>query len=377
MNPMITPMSRRMAMGGWALTAAFALALAAPAIAQDDTISEKGIIAGTMDIDFQTRSRVDASGNPEKGVKDKYKFTLNVAKTLEFAGSIGRVPQLKKEGGLLQGEKEIQGNQLEFDVNLTVISKNDPTQRKTVGKWVGEVPINDRGEYAMAGTGRSANRIAVDAVGKQPAFTDMFGGKLVGKPKGEKKAGQAVAFVRKLAGKEVKIQVKNSDPMRFEGIELAKGPADVYPHTIVNGNLDYDYDTGNWYTNGITFRYSLNGKDVEDKVTGSIKWVEDPSRATNGKGFYEFNLRFNEAKYAAPSSEDDAFKGMSDEDAFFAVDNTTPSLTGKIEYVDTMAGETVTASKVVYSLDANKLTKQQVVNFFKLWLLGIGPINDE
>ena len=79
-------------------------------------------------------------------------------------------------------------------------------------------------------------------------------------------------------------------------IVLAKGPAGIYPRTTVNGNLDYDYETGNWYTNGIRFRYNLNGKDVEDVVTGSIKWIEDPNRATNGKGHYEFNLRFNEAQ---------------------------------------------------------------------------------
>ena len=76
----------------------------------------------------------------------------------------------------------------------------------------------------------------------------------------------------------------------------AKGPAEIYPHTFVNGRLDYDYETGNWLTDGIRFKYQLNGQDVEDVVTGSIKWVEDPQRASNGKGQYEFNLRFNEDK---------------------------------------------------------------------------------
>ena len=35
------------------------------------------------------------------------------------------------------------------------------------------------------------------------------------------------------------------------------------------------------------------------------------------------------------------------------------------------------SSKVTYALNANKLTKQQIMNFFKLWVLGTGPINDE
>ncbi|MGV3659945.1 MAG: hypothetical protein ACO1TE_07165, partial [Prosthecobacter sp.] len=81
------------------------------------------------------------------------------------------------------------------------------------------------------------------------------------------------------------------------------------------------------------------------------------------------------------STEADAFKSANDEEAFFAVDNSIPSLTGTIAYVDTMAkvgGEdSVSASKITYQLDANQLTKQQIMNFIKLWLIGIGPTNDE
>ena len=70
---------------------------------------------------------------------------------------------------------------------------------------------------------------------------------------------------------------------------------------------------------------------------------------------------------------------MSDEDAFFAVDTSVPSLTGRIEYVDTFVGGGTlpSASQVTYHLNANKLTKQQAVNFFKLWLIAVGPTNDE
>ena len=70
---------------------------------------------------------------------------------------------------------------------------------------------------------------------------------------------------------------------------------------------------------------------------------------------------------------------MSDEDAFFAVDNSIPCLTGRVSYVDSMvAGSDLPASsKVNYNLHANKLTKQQIVNFFKLWMICVGPTNDE
>jgi hypothetical protein len=169
--------------------------------------------------------------------------------------------------------------------------------------------------------------------------------------------------------------------MRFENVVIAAGPAQSYPKCTVNGNLDFDYETGNWLTNGIRLHYSLNGKEYDDVVTGSIKWVEDPNRASNGKGQYEFNLRWNEDKAKPASTEADAFKNLSDEEAFFAVDNSIPSLTGTVKYEDTFTtvkGEPVpSASKVTYTLDANQLTKQQIMNFMKLWLLAVGPTNDE
>ena len=67
------------------------------------------------------------------------------------------------------------------------------------------------------------------------------------------------------------------------------------------------------------------------------------------------------------------------EEAFFSVDEDLPSLTGKIDYVDTFipGGTTPSSSKVTYHLKANKLSKQQVMNFFKLWLLCASPTNDE
>ena len=65
--------------------------------------------------------------------------------------------------------------------------------------------------------------------------------------------------------------------------------------------------------------------------------------------------------------------------ASIAVDNSIPCLTGKISYADSFGagGESVIASKITYDLAANKLTKQQVMNFFKLWMVAVGPTNDE
>src|SRR5204863_4952264 len=98
------------------------------------------------------------------------------------------------------------------------------------------------------------------------------------------------------------------------------------------------------------------------------------------KGYYEFNLRFNEEKFKTASTEASAFDKLSEEDAFFAVDDRIPCLTGKVAYVDTFSGgpdSPPASSKITYTLNANKLSKQQVMNFFKLWMLAVGPTNDE
>jgi hypothetical protein len=350
------------------------LSLATVQAQELEKITQPGAINGTVNITFNTRTRLTDDGKPQKGAKDVYEVALTVGKTTEFKGKVERQPLITSK---ILGSVE-QPGQYYYSLDLGVINPTNMTQKKTVGKWVGTVPIAADGTYELAGSNESKHRISIDAIGKAPAFTDNFGGRLYGKGK---KTGGAMSYVRRLQGKEVKIEVKNVDPMRFENVVIAAGPAQSYPKCTVNGNLDFDYETGNWLTNGIRFHYSANGKEIDDVVTGSIKWVEDPNRATNGKGQYEFNLRWNEDKNKPASTEADAFKSANDEEAFFSVDNSVPSLTGTVSYVDTMAkvnGEdSVTASKITYQLDANQLTKQQVMNFLKVWLLGIGPTNDE
>lgn len=349
--------------------------------AQDTLLTEDDVINGTMDITFGTRTQLDTSGDlregsPAVGAKDVYKFTLNVAKTTQFAGEITRVPNLYTK--LLQKRK--QEAALTYSVDLAVLKPSDPKQKRVVGKWVGLVPIDPAsGAFDLAGGAAKERplRVQVDAAGTAKSFEEKFAGRLIGKA--EKRETLANYTFKRVVGKKtVEVVVKNSDPMRFETLRLAKGPAEgAYPTTTVSGRLDYDYETGNWLTDGIRFRYNYDGKEIEDVMTGTIKWVEDADRATNGKGYYEFNLRWNEEKEKKPSTEADAFEKMSDEDAFFAVDNSIPCLTGRVAYVDTMSGETVVSSKVTYNLHANKLSKQQIMSFFKLWMLCVGPANDE
>jgi hypothetical protein len=355
--------------------------LIAPAIvrAQSEPLTEDDVIAGTVNIDFKTRTNLDSSGDlkagsPAIGAQDKYTVNLNVAKTTEYSGDIVRQPKLYSS---VLGRAK-QNAKLAYSLNISVLNPKDLKQKKAVGKWVGEVAIDPNSGAYELGKGESPMRIAIDAVGRANAFQDKFGGVLQGKAEKKESLG-SYTYKRIIGDKTVEVTVKKSDPMRFDAVELAKGPAEVYPHTFVTGRLDYDYETGNWLTDGLHFKYTLDGKDIEDVVTGSIKWVEDPDRATNGKGRYEFNLRFNEEKNKPAQSESAAFEKMSSEDAFFAVDNSIPCMTGKIEYVDTFisGGTTPSGSKITYHLNANKLTKQQLVNFFKLWTVCVGPTNDE
>jgi hypothetical protein len=359
---------------------AFAQAPAAPATPA--TLTEDGVIAGTMDIEFETRSKLDTTGDlkkgsPALGAKDTYKLAIQVAKTTEFSGTIVRMPKLYSS---VLGRTK-QDASLYYSVDLGVINPADPKQKKVVGKWVGTVPVDpESGAYDLSGgkAKESALRVKVDATGRAAAFEDVFAGKLIGKA--EKKEGLGSSLYKRVIGsRTVEVKVLRSDPMRFENVTLAMGPAGNYPKAVVVGRLDYDYETGNYFTDGITFRYSLDGKDYEDVVTGSIKWVKEKDYDTSGKSYYDFNLRFNEAKNKSTSTEAAAFEKMSEEEAFFAVDNTIPSLTGRISYVDVMQGEDSppTSSKVTYALNANKLTKQQIMNFFKLWLICVGPTNDE
>lgn len=356
-----------------------------------ETFSEAGFISGTMDIDFGTRKNMDTTGkltdgSSAEGAKDLYKMNLNVAKTTEYSGSISRYPRLESR---LLG-REVQAAQLVFDVGLAVRNPKNLEQKKNVGKWVGNVVFDKNGVYDFGAGNATASqlRIAIDSVGKSPAFVGPFSGKVFGK--GSQSAGlisdKVKEYSRLIKGKKVTIQVKKSDPLRFSNLVLGEGPALVYPRTTVNGNLDYDYDTGNWLTDGITFRYTVNGAELEDKVTGSIKWVEDPNRDSNGRGQYEFNLRFNEDRNRPQTDETAAFLGDTSqaEDVFFEVDNTIPSMSGVITYVDTLGdaeGEDdeapTLASKVSYSLDVNKLTKVQAVNLFKLLMVVTGPMNDD
>src|SRR5262245_48926164 len=125
---------------------------AQPAAGGAEQITQEKVIAGTMDIDFGTRTNLDTSGDlkpnsPAIGAKDIYKFTLSVAQTTEFSGKIERQPNLFTK--TLARRK--QDAQLWYTIDMSVLNPKDLKQKKTVGKWVGTVPIDTAtGAYDLA-----------------------------------------------------------------------------------------------------------------------------------------------------------------------------------------------------------------------------------
>jgi hypothetical protein len=335
-------------------------------------------IKGEMTMTFNTRTMSGTEdGAPKRGIKDVYTVNLTLNGNRALTGQITRQPRITQ-----MRIRTVQQPQYDFDLNWVAISAQG--DKRTMGKWVGIMPVDEKtGAFVLDGNGdaQRALRIAVD-VGNP--VNDQFGGRFYGKPVDKTKLSME-SFKRMVNGKEVEYKYQ-ADPLRFDGLILSEGPdKGRYTRCTVTGSLDYDRATGNYIAKNLRFVYSFEGKDYLDNVSGTIKWVEDPQRKSNGKGRYEFNLRFNEDKMTKPLPEDQVTK-IADEDAIFAVAKGVPSIAGSIEYTDTFSGSVLkdpdgnalpVTSKAVYNLQATDLSKQQVINFAKLWLIAVGPTNDE
>jgi hypothetical protein len=86
-------------LAGSALAGLVVLMVAPVRAQQPETITENDVIAGTMEIEFKTRTSRDTSGelvegSPPLGVQDVYTLNLTVAKSTEFSGRIVRQPNL-------------------------------------------------------------------------------------------------------------------------------------------------------------------------------------------------------------------------------------------------------------------------------------------
>ena len=349
---------------------------AAPAAAAaDPTKGPVDAIKGTIDIKYNSRLQVDKDGNPTQiGAKDVYVLDFAVLNTLVFQGQIEHTPTIFSS--ILGREK--QAGMLNYNLTLQVRNPANLSQTRSVGKLVGTVPIDTKGVYIYD---QGNLRMAIEATGSASGFESKFRGRAAGKPpKNASMLGQAKQnakkFTRKVKGQTVSLIVTRYDEMDFTDLVLAAGPVKAYPEMRVNGKMTFDYDRYVWFFEAVTMSYTVDGKTFTDKLSGNIKWVEDPQRETNGKGRYEFDVRFNEPELK--SDESAVFKPAGDESDFFTTDPTLSCLTGVMEYVDTMREKRVLSSKVKVDLKGNNLTKNQQVGAFKLLqLVDIVPLNAE
>lgn len=339
------------------------IALAMQATAQTN---KPNFIKGAMEIKFNARTQKD-----KVGVSDNYRIDLNVSDSAVFKGNITFTPYIAGTFSVTQPAS------LNYLVECDVVNPANPSQTKNVGRIYGLVPIDPNGTYKF---NEGNLKIGVYAIGRAQGFESKFTGLAAGRPlinqQGflEKLKKEAMNITRSVNGKTVSLVVSKYDKMRYSGHTLGAGPVQVYPESVVNGEMIYDYARLAWYFNNVTIAYLVDGRTLTDKLTGNIRWIESPQRKTNGEGEYQFDVRVNEP----PPSESAVFAGASDEAAFFQTDESIAALTGTMKYKDTMAGETVSASAVTIDLKAAKLTRQQTMNLAKLILLSaIVPLNAE
>ncbi|MFG1223932.1 hypothetical protein [Xanthobacter wiegelii] len=374
----------------WAagLCAASILASGAAMAQQSQALKEipadKAKLTGAMTVDYNSRSLRSTSGTDLYEISD-----LAVADLMILKGSVQRTP----------------GKSLVYSVKFDVINPSNPSQvAREVAILRGDLQIDANGRYIP-----DAGRLRIDVV-KGNQTSSSFGGSIQGRNvtrwwevaeqfrRAQKEADKI--YSRVVDGKVVSIQVKNPDPLRFERTQLAAGPFSFLPEVRVSGNLDYDYELGNWLTdaNGVTFAYTVADRSLTDRVSGSIRYVEENGNFTDkgGKkksytGYYEYNLRWNEQAVNTDQSFFDASAAQAQSDAFFSsADQSKPGLYGRVYYNDSedackrVKGENgrdqcvgPTRSEVTWDLKAEKLTYAQLANWVKLEMLILGPLTDE
>ncbi|MFG1376624.1 hypothetical protein [Xanthobacter autotrophicus] len=346
--------------------------------------ADKAKLTGAMTVDYNSRSTRSTSGTDLYEISD-----LTVADLMILRGSVQRTP----------------GKSLVYSVKFDVVNPSNPSQiAREVAILRGDLQIDSNGRYIP-----DAGRLRIDVV-KGNQTTSAFGGSIQGRNvarwwevgeqfrKAQKEATKI--YSRVVDGKTVSIQVKNPDPLRFERTQLAAGPFSFLPETRVSGNLDYDYELGNWLTdaNGVSFSYAVADRSFTDRVSGSIRYVEENGTFSDkaGKkkpytGYYEYNLRWNEQSANNDQSFFDAGAAQAQSDAFFSsADQSKPGLYGRVYYNDSedacrrVKGEDgkdtcvgPTRSEVTWDLKAEKLTYAQLGNWVKLETLILGPLTDE
>jgi hypothetical protein len=373
----------------------------APAPTTPSNLYTGPAIIGTVSIDYVSRKNLNPQTNGLAVNEDASKpytdiATVNLrAKTVGFMGTLTRVPMIK--GTKFAFASLLQPGHMDFSLNTGIVTVQTPgptlkpNDIRSYGMWAGIVPINDKNEYQLAGITDSHQRMAIKQIGNDTAFTDQFDGLLRGrqeKPKGFVWKPQAIW--QKVQGKDKQISVAKPDPMYDMPCVIAAGPRGTYPKCTVQGSFIYDRETYTYTAGpeGLRFTYvdPTTHKDTTDVMTGTLEFHPDGQQDSNGKSYYEFNLRFNDS---LPTTDDNAaakqVATLDDAAAATTAGANEHSLTGTITYVDTVPYITITGfteqqpvhTDSTYAINATNLTPVQIVNFTKWYLEHFWPLNDE
>ncbi len=344
---------------------------------------DKARVTGKVTVNFGSRLATGATG------VDVYKIeNMTTADLMVLNGTIQRAPE----------------RNMTYSLTVDVFNPKTPGQvAKEVAIMRGDLEIDFSGRYLP-----EPGKLRLDVVKGQKTSSN-FRGVLKGREivrwwdiAKQLKTAQRTAtkiYSRAIGGKVVSIEVKNPDPLGFDGLVLAAGPFTYLPETTVRGSLDYDYELGNWLTDnqGLKLSYQLGEKSITDTITGSIRFVEEKGSATvDGKpvpytGYYEYSLRYNEVTPAADQAFFDPKDFAAQADAFFdTADQSKPGIYGRAYFEDSednckKAKKTddseacvgPTKSVISYDLKPVGLTYAQLAAWMKIEPLVIGPFTDE
>ncbi|NWH07219.1 MAG: hypothetical protein HXY22_00955 [Alphaproteobacteria bacterium] len=367
-------------MGGAAIASQPALAASRGA---ETVAGGEARITGTLDVEFGSRLASGATG------VDVYTYKgLTIGDLMVLNGTVHRTPEEK----------------MSYSIKFDVFNPASPGQvAREVAIQRGDAIIDENGAYKPA-----EGKLRLDVV-KGAQTSSGYSGVLKGREvtrwweiSEQLTTAQQQAtklYARYVDGKTIVIQVSNPDPLGFQNLVLAAGPFSYLPETTVSGNLDYDYELGNWLTDndGIKLTYTLDGQPVTDKITGSIHFVEEEGTATVGStmvsytGYYDYSLRFNETAVVPDQAFFDGNNEQSELDAFFSSGDTSkPGIYGRVYFKDaednckmvkgqdgTEACVGPTRSVITYDLKATGLSYAQLAAWFKIETLVVGPFTDE
>jgi hypothetical protein len=339
----------------------------------DPSTNPPTFIAGDLNIKYNSRLKPNTVGE-----YDVYSLNVNISNSAKFIGVITNIPIVM---GNVYGVS--QNSSLEYNIDCFVVNPNWTPQspprvikEKQVARMYGKVPISQDGLYNYdVGTIKIGGTLA--GAGEAP-FKGSVQGKPLYRPKGwfDSLKQETLSLTRNVGGQTKSIAIKKYDKMAFRQHTMGSGPIGMYPEATVNGEMIYDYDRGVWYFDNVIISYYNNGQQIAQKLTGNIRWSEQPAKGNSRLGEYQFDIRVNEP----PPNEASVFNtsAPADESAFFEVDDKLRTLGGVMKYSDTLSGNKVIASSVKIDLIGNKLSKQETMNIFKLvFFTCIVPVNAE